>query len=202
MCFNQIEKLTDFLQNQGLHQICVTGKMASGKNHVCALLEQKGWKSIDADLIVHKAIETPLAKNQIIKNFGEECKKRGLKLLNPDNSINRRELGKLLFEKTEYLAVQEQILYPIVIQMIQTFVQENPKAIINATVLYKTPVLLEKCQALVYVKAGLFTRIIRARKRDKLSLKQILKRYASQKSLFTDYSNALNQNQQLIIFKN
>ena len=30
--------------------ICVTGKMASGKNFVCSELEKMGWTSVDADL--------------------------------------------------------------------------------------------------------------------------------------------------------
>lgn len=201
-CFNQIHKLENFLQTNGFHLICVTGRMASGKNHVCSLLEQKGWKSIDADLIVHKAIETPEAKEKIIQNFGEECRKRNLQLVNEDGSINRRELGKLLFEKTELLSVQEQILYPIVISMVNQFIMENPKSIINATVLFKTPSLLQKCQALVFVKAGFLSRILRARKRDKLNYRQILRRFHSQKSLEADYKKGLSQNQSLIIFKN
>ncbi len=36
--------------------ILVTGPMASGKNHVSEMMQREGWKAIDADILVHKAL--------------------------------------------------------------------------------------------------------------------------------------------------
>lgn len=188
-----IEKIKKILSDSDAKVICVCGKMASGKNYICAQLEQEGWKSLDADLLVHKAIETQEAKNQIEKNFASLCKEKGLSLKNADGTINRRELGKLLFENPHLLSIQEAILYPIIIQMTKDFIKENNKTILNATVLYKTPELLNLCSFIIYVKAPFLKRLIRCRKRDKLAFKLILKRFKSQKNLYKDYQNAAHK---------
>lgn len=197
-----VQKLIKKLEKENLTLICVTGKMASGKNYISFLLEQAGWKSIDADLLVHKAIENKEAKEKIILSFSEECKKRNLMLQNPDGTINRRELGKLLFEKPELLAVQEGIVYPVITKMIDDFIAENPKTIINATVLFKTKDLLKRCQAVVYVKSNFIKRILRSRKRDGLSWKLIIKRFHSQKNLFANYKKTLDPSQKLMVIHN
>lgn len=159
--------------------------MASGKNYVCSQLEKEGWCSVDADLLVHQAIiqQTKV----IIQTFQSEAQQMNLKIQNEDGSVNRRELGKLLFAKPELLAKQESIVYPVITQMVKDFIQTHSKAIINATVLFKTPELLSMCNCVVFVKAGLIKRIIRARKRDNLSYSQILKRFYAQRNLLKEY---------------
>ena len=52
----QTKTLSELLQIQDFSLICVTGKMASGKNFVTSKLEQDGWQSVDADKLVHIAI--------------------------------------------------------------------------------------------------------------------------------------------------
>jgi len=167
--------------------ICVTGKMASGKNYICSQLEKDGWASVDADLLVHKAIEQK--KEIILKTFEVEAQNLNAHLQNPDGTINRRELGKVVFSNPELLARQESIVYPAITQMIKDFIQEHPKTIINATVLYKTPELLNLCQYILFVKANGLKRLIRARKRDNLPYKQIFRRFIAQKNLYKLYKN-------------
>ena len=71
--------------------------------------------------------------------------------------------------------------------MVKDFIQTHEKTIINATVLFKTPELLNMCEYVLFVKAGLIKRIIRARKRDHLPYKQIFKRFYAQRNLLKDY---------------
>lgn len=175
----------------------IVGKMASGKNFVSSKMEQSGWKSIDADLLVHKAIEQ--ATPQIYETFHKPAEQMGLNILNADNSINRRELGKLLFSNADLLAKQEAIVYPVITKMVEDFIEQNEKTIINATVLYKTPELLKLCDSIIYVKASVIKRFFRARKRDRLPYKQIFKRFISQKNLFQQY---LRTGTQIILIKN
>ena len=47
--------------------IAVTGPMAAGKNYYCAQLEKEGWSCVDADILVHQAIE--LVKDKILTKF-------------------------------------------------------------------------------------------------------------------------------------
>ncbi len=165
--------------------LAVTGKMAAGKNYVCSELEKFGWKSIDADVLVHKAIE--ISKDKIMDTFSKIAEAKGLNLLNSDGSINRRAIGQIVFKNPELLRKQEEIVYPVINSMIEDFINKNDRAIINATVLYKTPQILEFCDAVIFVTAPVFVRFLRAKKRDGLSCKQIFFRFKNQKNLLKKY---------------
>lgn len=166
--------------------ICLTGKMASGKNQVASILEEKGCVSIDADKVVHKAIE--LAKDEIVKTFSEDAEKAGIVFLNEDGTVNRKKLGQIVFLSKENIRKQENIVYPFVNRILSDFIYENPSriVIINATVLYKSPVM-ESCDFVIYVDANTVKRFFRARKRDGLSFMQIVRRFFSQKDLYSQY---------------
>lgn len=163
--------------------------MASGKNTVCQIFETLGWKSIDADIIVHEAVKklTP----EILAAFSEDAKKKGITLTNSDGSLNRRALGSLIFGNANLVSRQEAIVYPEVIRQIKDFcaVTESHK-IINATLLYKTPELLKICDAIVFVTAPFLSRLSRAKKRDNIPLTAILARFKSQKNLLYEYKKA------------
>ena len=75
--------------------ICVTGKMASGKNFICSQYEKEGWAAVDADILVHDAIE--LVKDKVLKAFIPYAEKQNMKLTNAVGTIDRKALGKLLF---------------------------------------------------------------------------------------------------------
>lgn len=168
--------------------IAVTGKMAAGKNYVCSQLEKEGWSVVDADLVVHEAID--LAQDKIITTFEPYAKEHNIKIKKDSNgtvSIDRRALGQLLFSMPNLLKIQESIVYPIVIKKIEDFINSHDKTIINATVLYKTPELLHQCEKIIFVDAPFLTRLKRARKRDNLSVKEILKRFYSQRKLYQEY---------------
>ena len=171
--------------------LCVTGPMAAGKNAVCRILEERGFIALDADKQVHGAIEK--AAPEIIKTFSNEAKAQNITLTDENGRINRRELGRLLFNRPDLLAKQESIVYPVIIEETKRFIQKQQEQkkeadiILNATVLYKTPELLRLCKYIIYVDAPKITRIVRALKRDRMPLRQILSRFASQKNLFSEY---------------
>lgn len=186
-----------FEQNSKIKNIAVVGKMASGKNFICQKLELFGFKSVDADILVHQAIEK--SASQIEQTFGDEAKKQNLKIVNDDGKINRRELGKLLFKNPKLMQKQEQILYPVVQKMTEDFILENEKSITNATVLYKIPQLLLRSDVVFYVKSSFFKRFFRARKRDNLSILQILRRFYSQRFLLKKYKKICKN---IVLIKN
>ena len=171
--------------------LCVTGPMAAGKNAVCRILEERGFIALDADRQVHGAIEK--AAPEIIKTFSNEAKAQNITLTDKNGRINRRELGRLLFTSKELLSKQESIVYPVIIEETKNFIQKQQEQkkeadiILNATVLYKTPELLRLCKYIIYVDAPKITRIVRALKRDRMPLRQILSRFATQKGLFSEY---------------
>ena len=165
--------------------------MAAGKNAVCRILEERGFIALDADKQVHGAIEK--AAPEIIKTFSNEAKAQNITLTDKNGRINRRELGRLLFTSKELLSKQESIVYPVIIEETKRFIQKQQELksdadiILNATVLYKTPELLNLCKYIIYVDAPKITRIARVLKRDRMPLRQILSRFASQKNLFSEY---------------
>ena len=171
--------------------LCVTGPMSAGKNAVCRILEERGFIALDADRQVHDAIEK--AAPEIIKTFSKEANAQNITLTDKNERINRRELGRLLFTSKDLLAKQERIVYPVIIEETKRFIQKQQEQkkeadiILNATVLYKTPELLRLCKYIIYVDAPKITRIVRALKRDRMPLRQILSRFATQKGLFSEY---------------
>ena len=165
--------------------IAVTGPMAAGKNYICNQLKEEGWAAVDADLLVHDAIE--LVKDKILQTFIPYAESQNITLTKEDGSIDRHALGRLLFSFPELLAIQESIVYPIITKQIENFIDGHDKTIINATVLYKTPELLARCEKIIFVTAPYFTRLRRARHRDHLPLKQIFRRFHAQRNLLKEY---------------
>lgn len=166
--------------------LAVTGSMAAGKNYVSNLLEKKGFLAIDADKCVHQAIEE--AKNQILEAFLPIAKEKNIQIQNPEGTINRKNLGSILFSDEKLLQKQESIVHPKVNEIFNRFIDENPEKniVLNATVLYKTPVI-KRCDAIIFVKAPIITRFFRAKRRDNLPSREIFKRFASQFKIFAKY---------------
>ena len=166
--------------------LAVTGSMAAGKNYVSNLLEKKGFLAIDADKCVHQAIEE--AKNQILEAFLPIAKEKNIQIQNPEGTINRKNLGSILFSDEKLLQKQESIVHPKVNEIFNRFIDENPdkNIVLNATVLYKTPVI-NRCDAIIFVKAPIITRFFRTKRRDNLPSREIFKRFASQFKIFAKY---------------
>ncbi len=166
----------------------VSGPMAAGKNLAADILEGKGWAAVDADVLVHEVIEEK--KDEVVRAFSSEAGRLGLSLLKADGSVDRRAVGRIIFGHPELVARQEGIVYPGVNERIDVFLEENRRAgrdcLINATLLYKVPSIY-KLDALLFVDAPLFLRLLRARARDGLPVRQILARFKSQGNLFSQY---------------
>ena len=167
--------------------ICVTGKMASGKNTLCSLLEQNNFLCTDADKVVHKVINDATPK--ILETFNDNAIQKGITLSNPDGTLNRKNLGELLFQNPTLLKKQEDIIYPLYIEETQKIINSNPSCniVLNATVLYKTPQLMNQCDFIIFVKSSAIQRFFRVCKRDNIKIKNILQRFYSQKNLYSEY---------------
>ena len=99
--------------------IGLTGGIASGKNFVAAIFEQKGAAVFDADREVHSLLE--LDKPTILevkKSFPESF---------VEGKINRKILGKIVFSDPKKLQILEKILHPKVREKYQEFLSEAQK---------------------------------------------------------------------------
>ncbi|MCR5762325.1 MAG: dephospho-CoA kinase [Treponema sp.] len=169
--------------------LCVTGPMAAGKNAASAILESKGFSAIDADILAHIAVDN--AKNTILNTFGEIAREKKINLLNEDDSINRRELGRIVFSNKDLIKQQENIVYPEINRLLEKFIQEHSRTdiAVNATVLYKVPII-HKIDFILYIDSPFIIRFFRAKKRDGMKSLQILSRFKMQHNLFTKYKKA------------
>lgn len=164
--------------------LCVTGPMASGKNFISSQFEKKGFAVIDADVVGHEAVEKCSA--EIIKTFGKIAEEKNILLLNEDGSINRRNLGALIFGNPELIQMQENIVFPYIDSVLKDFAESHENCVLNATVLFKIE-SMKLCNKIIFVKASFLRRFIRAKKRDHMKTRQILARFKSQKNLFNEY---------------
>lgn len=153
--------------------IGLTGKACAGKNQVAKALEDKGFYVIDADLIGHDALENN--KDKIKETFGDS--------VISNDKVDRRALGNIVFSSKEKMSLLENIVHPYVKEFCKKEVaRSNKNVIINAALLQKGD-LVELCEQVIFVKASVFVRYKRSKKRDKRSLLWFIKREFSQKDI-------------------
>ena len=94
--------------------IGLTGNIACGKTSVGQMLLALGAERyIDADALVHRLYEPgQLVTLQISQRFGPT-------LLTPSGSVDRKQLGSLVFQNAEALRALEAIVHPAVSQLVR-----------------------------------------------------------------------------------
>ena len=117
--------------------IGLTGGIASGKSTVLQDLRQAGYSVIDADKLGHKVLEqgNP-GYNKVVKCFGNE-------ILNPDGSVNRTALGRIVFVDAEKLKQLNEISHPIIAEMIQKEFEESVSDSNGGIVFLEAALLIE-----------------------------------------------------------
>lgn len=167
--------------------IGLTGPMGAGKNKAAEILARRGYAVADADLIAHQALEE--VKDRVVAEFFPEASKRGIALLKEDGSLDRKALGAVLFPSPELLARHESLVYPKIDELLGRFIDNHAGqgVVINAPLLHKSSIL-QRCDFVLFIDAPAVLRVIRALRRDRLPLRQILARFAAQKRLFAQYS--------------
>ncbi|MEK6628975.1 MAG: dephospho-CoA kinase [Bdellovibrionota bacterium] len=115
----------------------LTGGIATGKSTAARLIEGLGVQVIDADLISHKLSEVgATGYEKILSHFGKN-------ILNSDLSIDRKELGRLIFSSPSLKSDLEGILHPLIRNEVQKqkkqYEQQGAKLCF-----YDVPLLFEK----------------------------------------------------------
>ncbi|MDR2717353.1 MAG: dephospho-CoA kinase [Treponema sp.] len=159
--------------------IGLTGTYCAGKNHVAAILEQRGLAALDVDKLGYIAIENK--KAAIVARFGADIQ-------NQDGTINRRRLGKKVFGREGELFALEAIVHPEANRLTLEWIaaRNGNNCVINAALLHKSAVFGE-LNGIIVVCAPLLIRLIRAKRRDKLPWASLLRRFSSQKQFFAQY---------------
>jgi len=108
----------------GKYIIGLTGNIATGKSVVRRMLEHLGAYTIDADALAHRAIakDAPGYK-PVLETFGRW-------ILKPDEQIDRKKLGALVFRDPEALSKLENIVHPLVEQAVNILIQRASQKVI------------------------------------------------------------------------
>ena len=165
--------------------IGLTGGIASGKSTVSNILSQKGFCIIDADKIAKRVVEKGKgAYFKIINYFGKD-------ILFENGDINRKALGKVIFNNDSLRETLNNIVHPYVFQEIKEQIQCLSRK--NSIIFLDIPLLFEEYELwkeysiefheiwLVYCNKNI--QIKRLMERDNISKDQAMKRINSQMPL-------------------
>jgi dephospho-CoA kinase len=116
--------------------IGLTGGIASGKSSVARIMEALGGVVIDADQLAREAVapDEP-AYLSIVADFGEG-------IVNPDRTINRKALGKIVFADPTARRRLERITHPAIARLAEQRLTALRKAGARVVV-YMAPLLIE-----------------------------------------------------------
>jgi len=174
--------------------IGLTGKTGSGKSTVAEKLSELGFGVVDADIIARKVVEkgSPLLKT-LAETFGEE-------IINPDGTLNRKELSKRGFATKSDTEKMNSIMHPMITEYMEREIQKLnndgfEKIIIDAAALFESG-FDKRCDVIVVVDAPYDIRLDRILIRDNMTLEAAKLRMDAQKSdeYYTDKADIVIKN--------
>lgn len=117
--------------------IGLTGGIACGKSTVSRLLASRGAIVIDADILAREVVEPGApALAEVVRVFGPD-------MLNGDGTLNRKQLGKVVFENDAKRKQLEELLHPAIIQLLQERMAEAERLQPDKLVVADVPLLYE-----------------------------------------------------------
>ncbi|MBN8200807.1 dephospho-CoA kinase [Bacillus sp. NTK034] len=159
----------------------LTGGIASGKSTVSSLLTEKGYTVIDADIEARLAVEKgEEAYQEIVRHFGE-------RVLLSDGSIDRAELGSIIFHDEKERKALNSIVHPAVRKRMtakkEQAIRNNEQLIILDIPLLFESKLQYMCDKTLLVYADEDIQLQRLMQRNQLSEKEAMARIHSQMPL-------------------
>ena len=161
--------------------IGLTGGIASGKSTVSAILRRLGAKNIDADALARQIVEPHQpAWNEIVGTFGKE-------ILQSDQTLDRKKLRKLVFDKPNARKKLEAITHPRIRRLAQEKIAESA-ATGAPLVVYEAPLFFETgihvwLRPVILVACDTATQKRRLQERDNLTEAEIEQHLGAQMSL-------------------
>lgn len=155
--------------------IGITGGFGTGKTTVARIFERLGAKVIIADKIAHEVFSPGRAiYKKVLSIFGKS-------ILNKSGAIDRKRLGRIVFNDKNKLLLLNSIVHPEVIERINYLITKKTRGvyIIDAPLIIEVG-LLDKIDKLIVVTASRRNQIKRCKKKFNLKKTEILKRIRSQ----------------------
>ena len=172
-------------------RVGLTGSIAAGKSFVASVFEELGCHVLDADQTAREVVMpgTPGLK-ALTEAFGEE-------ILNPDGTLNRKQLGALVFADESQRQRLNHILHPFIIarqdEILSEWEKDDPQGIgiVDAALMIESGGY-RRFDKLIVVHCRPEAQLERLMLRDKLSRDEAQRRIDSQmpqeeKQKFADY---------------
>lgn len=116
--------------------IGITGGIGSGKSAVCRMIRERGFPVVDLDKLAHEIIEPGKpAYGKIVSRFGKD-------ILDPDQRIERRRLGAVVFSDAGARKDLENITHPEISRVLLEKIEEY-RAAGNRLLFLEIPLLFE-----------------------------------------------------------
>jgi dephospho-CoA kinase len=160
----------------------LTGGIASGKSLVGRVFRDMGAHLIDADRIVHCLLgRNEQAWKEVLDHFGQD-------ILLPNQEIDRRKLGEIVFNDEEQRAWLNRCLHPKVFEAFLVSVRNLRNRPPDTIIVLDAALLIEtgynnRMDRTVVVYANLEQQLERLTQRDSFSKEQSLARIRSQMPL-------------------
>ncbi|WP_282804893.1 dephospho-CoA kinase [Lactobacillus isalae] len=159
----------------------LTGGIASGKSTADDFFKKKNIPIIDSDLIAHQIMEVGQSGyNAVVACFGTN-------ILNDDQTINRRQLGEIVFNDKAKLKKLNDLTHPLVHQEIKRQM-EHYSLEKEKLVVIDVPLLFESgfeslCDGVLVISISPELQIKRLMKRNNFTKKEALARINNQMPL-------------------
>jgi dephospho-CoA kinase len=176
---------------KGMLRVGLTGSIGVGKSFVASIFIELGCHVLDADQTAREVVmpRTP-GLMALTHAFGEE-------ILNPDGTLNRKQLGALVFADESQRQRLNQLLHPFIIarqdEILNAWEAKDPKGIgiVDAALMIESGGY-RRFDKLIVVHCRPEVQLERLMLRDKLSLAEAERRISAQmpqeeKQKFADY---------------
>lgn len=153
----------------------LTGKTGSGKTSAAKILTSLGAFVADCDEIAHDVLKDSLIKEKLCKSFSYE-------ILDENNDIDRKALGRIVFSDDKKLKLLNSIVHGAIIEKALSMCNDSKKDIcfIDGSELQSSGID-KKCDHIVVITADESVRLDRIQKRDNIDREGALLRMRAQK---------------------
>lgn len=155
----------------------LTGNIGCGKSSLSSIFNKEGIPIVDADIIARQIYDDEKLLKEVYDTFGTDIK-------NEDGSLNRKALGRIVFNDDQKLILLNKLTHPVIRQKVSDEIdyykiQNNKMIILDAALLVESD-YLNFIDKLLVVTCKEEIQIERIKERDNCSTEDALSRIKSQ----------------------